>query len=102
MEVLCGSNEAASEVAQRMASALGGVFALRESEFWGEYWLWTEPGMEIKVVTQPDMEGEMVEEDFPGYRTLIYFEGSDAGYADERISRATAMVDVLRREADEK
>ncbi len=53
---------------------LGLAFSLHESTYWGLYSLWGSPvGERIRIVGNVvDEDGELLEEDFPEYRSFVY------------------------------
>jgi hypothetical protein len=65
------------EVADLLAGRLGCSFAARESDYFGEYFLaHTERG-DVKIVAQPDPEGEPLEDEFEEYQVLVYSPGGE-------------------------
>jgi hypothetical protein len=74
-EVLLGARTASiEETATAIAARLGISFHKRDSHFYGDYFLAEIDRGEISVVSQPDPEGEPLEEGFEDYRTLVYIE----------------------------
>ena len=65
------------EVASVLADRLGCSFAVRESDYFGEYFLAHTKRGNVKIVAQPDPEGEPLEEDFEEYQVLVYSPGGD-------------------------
>jgi len=65
----------AAATARFLGELLGCTFQERESDYLGIYWLARFSDTQVKVVTQPDPEGESLEEEFPEFGTLIYVDG---------------------------
>ncbi|MEU4159294.1 hypothetical protein [Actinoplanes sp. NPDC026670] len=78
-----------------LAARLNCTFELRESEYLGEYTLAQVGGGELKVVAQPDPDGEPHEDEFEDYEVLIYSdaETDDLGIRD--LSVGPGVVEVL-------
>lgn len=64
-----------SRIVQFLSDLLGCVFQERESDFLGIYWLARTDPCVIKVISQPDPEGEYIEPEFAEFETLIYVDG---------------------------
>jgi hypothetical protein len=67
-------NSGVSETTEALAVRLGCTFQERESAYLGIYMLASFATAEIKVVSQPDPEGDPAEDDFNDYGTLVYVE----------------------------
>jgi hypothetical protein len=77
-EVLYGVRTGSvQEVAAVLASRLSCVFDARESDYFGEYCLARTDRGELKIVAQPDPEGEPLEDQFEEYQVLVYSSGGD-------------------------
>ncbi|MEV4276959.1 hypothetical protein [Actinoplanes xinjiangensis] len=72
-------NGSLEDVTAALAARLDCAFESRESDYLGEYSLAQIGDDEIKIVTQPDPDGEPHEDRFEDYEVLIY---SDAGADD--------------------
>jgi hypothetical protein len=66
----------AQGTANFLAELLRCTFQERESDYLGIYWLARHGGSEVRVVSQPDPEGEDLEDEFSDYQTLIYVDGA--------------------------
>jgi hypothetical protein len=62
-------------VAQVLDERLGRTFHQRESDYFGVYRHATADSAEIMVVSQPDPEGDPLEDDFADFSTLVYIDG---------------------------
>ena len=69
-----GGGEAVAGV---LARRLGHDFELRESYWMGEYWLARIGSSRVKIVSQPDVDGDPVDAAFADYDTLVYVDGDD-------------------------
>jgi hypothetical protein len=67
-------NSGVFETAETIGARLGCTFHERESDYLGIYMLASSTLAEIKVVSQPDPEGDPLEDDFDDYSTLVYVE----------------------------
>ena len=67
-------NAGVSETADAIGIRLGCTFQERESDYLGTYLLASVGITVIKVVPQPDPEGDPLEDDFEDYGTLVYVE----------------------------
>jgi hypothetical protein len=63
-----------AEASEFLGVRLGCNFQERESEYLGIYMLASTSSAEIKIVHQPDPEGDPLEDDFVDYGTLVYVE----------------------------
>ena len=63
----------------RWASRLGCSFQERESYYLGIYWLATIDEIKVRVVSQPDPEGDPLEDDYDEYGTLVYVDSMGEG-----------------------
>ena len=98
-EVLLGARTASiEETASAIAARLGVSFHKRDSHFYGDYFLAEIDQGEISVVSQPDPEGEPLEEGFESYRTLVYIE-TEADRPDlDQLAVADEHLELLRDE----
>lgn len=60
------------DVAAALAAHLNCTFESRESDYFGEYCLARTGRGELRIVAQPDPEGEPFEDEFEQYQVLIY------------------------------
>lgn len=67
------------EVVQSVASRLGCTFQERESDYLGTYWLATIDEIKVRIVSQPDPEGDPLEDDYDEYGTLVYVDSMGEG-----------------------
>lgn len=65
------------ETANAISVRLGCAFQERASDYFGIYKLASVGSAEIKVVSQPDPEGDPLEDDFDDFGTLVYVEAQD-------------------------
>jgi hypothetical protein len=65
------------QVASVLADRLGCSFSARESDYFGEYFLARTERGNVRIVAQPDPEGEPLEEEFEEYQVLVYLPGGD-------------------------
>jgi len=85
------------EVGQVVASALRSSFSERESDYLGVYLQGFSGSTKVRVVSQPDPEGELLEPDFPEYRTLVYLDGADTLPSLDGLEFEEGIIDLLRR-----
>ena len=64
----------------RCASAIGGLLDVnlteRESDYLGCYLAGSGSDFKVRVVRQPDPEGELLEPAYPDYGVIIYIDGT--------------------------
>ena len=65
------------DVAAVLAGRLGCSFAARESDYLGDYLLAQTDRGEVRIIGQPDPEGEPLEDEFEEYQVLVYSPAGD-------------------------
>jgi hypothetical protein len=87
------------ETATALAARLACTFQERDSHYIGVYRVADIGSSEVKVVAQPDPEGDPLEDEFEEYRTLVYVVTKDADFpALEGVATASGAVERLRKE----
>lgn len=81
-----------------VAERLGLEFSAHDSSYWGPYSSWSaSPGEQIRITTNfVDEDGELLEEDFPAYRSFVYVSESRRPDEIDRQLRGIAGVEHLR------
>jgi hypothetical protein len=84
------------DLAAVLTPRLGSPFETRDSDYLGQYCRAHTPHGEIKILVQPDPEGDPFEDDFPDYRLLIYVnaEGNDIDLSG--IAVGNSVIERLR------
>lgn len=73
LQILYGiRNVGIGETADALSVRLGCSFQVRESDYLGTYMFADQESAEVKVVSQPDPEGDPLEDEFEEYGTLVY------------------------------
>ena len=87
------------ETATALAARLACDFRERDSSYIGVYRVADIGTTEVKVVAQPDPEGDPLEDDFEEYSTLVYVVTRDAEFpALEGVATTAGAVERLRAE----
>jgi hypothetical protein len=89
-------NVAAAQAARGIGELLNCTFDERESDYLGMYWLAWADGNDIRVVSQPDPDGEPLEDDFADYQTLVYVDGETDFAALPGTELEGGTLEVLR------
>lgn len=85
--------------ATALAARLACTFQERDSSYIGVYQVADIGSTEVKVVAQPDPDGDPLEDDFADYGTLVYVVTPDSNFpALEGTVTSSGVVDQLRRE----
>lgn len=85
-----------AEVASVLEGVLGHTLQLRDSGFYGDYWLAEFGETELRVVSQRDPSGELFEESFPDYRVLIYLDTDDQIGEFAGLATPGGVIELLR------
>jgi hypothetical protein len=85
------------ETATALADRLACTFQERDSYYVGVYRVADIGPTEVKVVAQPDPEGDPLEDDFAEYQTLVYVVTPEADFpALDGVVTTAGLVDRLR------
>jgi hypothetical protein len=83
-------------VAAALEGVLGGALQGRDSEFYGDYWLFENDDTELRVVQQPDPAGELFEEAFPDHKVLIYLDSDIPVEGIAGLATPSGVIELLR------
>jgi hypothetical protein len=90
-------NSGLEQTTVALAARLAYTFQERDSYYLGVYWVADDGSTEIKVVAQPDPEGDPFEDEFADYAILIYMVSDDPGHQSLRgIPVGDSVVELLR------
>ncbi len=89
-------NANVDETAAALSAQLGCEFRERDSDYLGVYQKAQIGSTHIRVVAQPDPEGEALEDGFEDYNTLIYVEVEDDFPPLDGVPVAADAVNRLR------
>lgn len=85
-----------AHVGQAVSAAFSVELAERESDYLGVYLSGKVLSTKIRVVTQPDPEGEPLEKGFPEWNVLIYLDGPDELPSLHGIESGDGVIQTLR------
>lgn len=68
-----------SQTADALETLIRCRFLERESDYFGVYRIYRTSSMEMRIVSQPDPEGELLEEEFREFQTLVYVDSESNG-----------------------
>lgn len=84
------------EVAATLSGHLTCTFDDRESDYFGEYCLARTVHGELRIVAQPDPEGEPFEDQFEEYQVLIYSTVEGDGPGLDGVPVGKSVIEKLR------
>jgi hypothetical protein len=87
---------AVAQVGQAVSSALSVELAERESDYLGVYLNGKVGSTKIRVVAQPDPEGEPLEKEFAEWNVLVYLDGSDDLPSLNGLKSGNGVIHILR------
>lgn len=97
--LLYGAKECGIDTtALAISSRLGCTFENRESGYFGEYKLASFGAMDIKIVAQPDPEGDPLEDEFEDYHILVYVDSDGEAPDLDGLQIAAGRLERLRME----
>ena len=87
---------AVADVGQAVSAALSTDLQERESDYLGVYLSGKTSATKVRVVSQPDPEGEPVEPEFAEWDVLVYLDGPDELPSLNGLELAAGVIRVLR------
>ena len=90
------SGAAMARVGEIVSSALSVELAQRESDYLGVYLNGVIGSAKVRIVVQPDPEGELLEPDFPEWDILVYLDGPDELPALDKLKFKGGIIKILR------